>query len=63
MCGECCMEPKYFHLYKIFEPYLAKDEYTNSPCADRNYTEYAYTPTHGVWPVTMTLDLYAHKDE
>lgn len=56
-CGECCMEPKWFYLYKVFEWTLKKAE-TNSPCADRNYTLYKSTPTHGVWPVTMTLDLY-----
>ena len=52
------MLPKNFWIYKIFEPALAKDETTNSPCAVRNYTIYKETPTHGVWPVTMTLDLY-----
>ena len=60
-CGECCMDPKYFWLYKIFEPTLDQDLSTNSPCSDREYTEYQYTPTHGVWPVTMTLDLYGPK--
>ena len=56
-CGECCMNPRWFWLYKIFEPTLHKAE-TNTPCADRNYTIYRDTPTHGVWPITMTLDLY-----
>ena len=56
-CGEACMDPNKFWIYKIFEPGLEKSE-TNTPCADRDYTEYKNTPTHGVWPVTMTLDLY-----
>ena len=57
-CGEACMDPKKFWIYKIFEPGLEKST-TNTPCADRKYTVYKNTPTHGVWPVTMTLDLYA----
>merc|ERR1719231_1449560 len=57
-CGEACMKPSNFSIYKIFEPGLEKSE-TNTPCADRNYTDYVNTPTHGVWPITMTLDLYA----
>merc|ERR1719198_9448 len=57
-CGEACMDPKKFWIYKIFEPGLAKDENSNSPCADRGFHDYKNTPTHGVWPITMTLDLY-----
>ena len=57
-CGESCMDPKDFWLFKIFEPGLAIDETTNTPCKDRKYPKYNSTPTHGVWPVTMTLDLY-----
>ena len=56
-CGECCMKPSLFWVYKVFEPTLKKAE-TNTPCADKKYTIYKSTPTHGVWPVTMTLDLY-----
>ena len=63
MCGEACMLPKHFWIFKIFEPSLAKDETTNSPCAVRKYTIYKETPTHGVWPVTMTLDLYAPSQD
>mgnify|MGYP006889572154 CR=1 FL=1 len=57
-CGEACMDPKHYWLFKIFEPGLAKDNSTNTPCADRGYHEYRETPTHGVWPISMTLDLY-----
>ena len=56
-CGEACMNPKQYWLYKIFEPGLEKSR-TNTPCADRNYTVYKNTPTHGFGPVKMTLDLY-----
>ena len=61
-CGEACMDPKKFWIYKIFEPGLEKST-TNTPCADRNYTDYRNTPTHGVWPITMTLDLYGPTEE
>ncbi len=57
LCGESCMRPMWFWLYKIFEPTLHKAE-TNTPCSDRDYTIYRSTPTHGIWPITMTLDLY-----
>ena len=57
-CGEACMDPSKFWLYKLFEPGLEKSD-TNTPCADRQYTDYQNTPTHGFGPVKMTLDLYA----
>ena len=57
-CGEACMDPSKFWIYKLFEPGLEKSK-TNTPCADRDYTVYKSTPTHGVYPITMTLDLYA----
>ena len=58
MCGECCMDPKDYWLYKMFEPGLSKDETTNSPCSSRDYTLNDSTVTHGGWKVKMTLDLY-----
>ena len=57
MCGECCMEPKYFPIYKIFEPGLAKAD-DNTPCKDKHFSGYDSTVTHGFGPVKMTLDLY-----
>merc|ERR1711865_587709 len=56
-CGECCMEPKHFNLYHFFEKNLKKAD-NNSPCSGFGYKKYDSTVTHGVWPVTMTLDLY-----
>ena len=61
-CGEACMDPKKFWIYKIFEPGLEKSE-TNTPCADREYTTYVNTPTHGFGPIKMTLDLYSPKKD
>ena len=58
MCGECCMHPKDFWKYKIFEPGLKKDEDSNTPCADLEYTAYHKTETHGAGPIKMTLDMY-----
>ena len=63
MCGEACMNPSHFWIFKIFEKNLAKDENdSNTPCADRKYSVYDSTPTHGIPPITMTLDLYAPDD-
>jgi len=56
-CGECCMDPKHYNLYHFFEKNLTKAE-GNSPCSGFGYQKYDSTVTHGVWPVTMTLDLY-----
>ena len=61
-CGEACMLPSKYWIYKLFEPGLEKST-TNTPCADREYTEYENTPTHGFGPVKMTLDLYAKKKD
>ena len=57
-CGESCMDPKDYWKYHIFEPGLAKDWNTTTPCADRKYSKYNSTPTHGFGPIKMTLDLY-----
>lgn len=56
-CGECCMEPSKYSLYKIFEPGLTKAT-DNTPCHTNEYSNYTKTVTHGFGPVKMTLDLY-----
>jgi len=56
-CGECCMDPWYYWLYKIFEIGLHQAE-TDTPCADYGYHEYLETETHGALGITMTLDMY-----
>lgn len=65
MCGEACMDPTKYWIYKIFEPglTLAIDD---TPCAEQksshaqqgNYTVYAKTDTHGGGPISVTLDMY-----
>ena len=56
-CGETCMDPKYFWIYKKFEKWLELAT-SDTPCLDKNYSTYEKTVTHGVWPITATLDLY-----
>jgi cathepsin X len=56
-CGECCMQPKNYFIFKIFEPGLTKAT-DNSPCGDNNFKTYDTTVTHGFGPVKMTLDLF-----
>merc|ERR1712072_466130 len=58
MCGECCMNPKDYTKYKLFEPGLTKATADNKPCADAKFVEYDSTVTHGFGPIKMTLDLY-----
>ena len=55
-CGESCLNPKLFWLYKIFETNLTLAEDTT--CGSLGYTEYIVTETHGVFPVKATLDRY-----
>merc|ERR1719473_2443511 len=54
MCGECCMDPKDFWKYKIFEPGLTNAT-DNNPCAEAKFTDYQSTVTHGFGPVKMTI--------
>jgi len=63
-CGEACMDPSKFGIYKIFEKNLTLSESFN-PCSEQftpfgtHYTEYNDTVTHGLPGVlTVTLDLY-----
>ena len=58
MCGECCMDPSNYWLFKLFEPGLTKHGDSNTPCSDLEYTSYVKTDTHGAGPITMTLDMY-----
>ena len=62
MCGECCMDPKKYAIYKIFEPGLTKAT-DNTPCKDNKYSGYDSTVTHGFGPIKMTLDLYKPDSE
>merc|ERR1711959_302120 len=56
-CGECCMDPKEYKLYHLFEKNLTKSA-VDSPCKSFGFTKYDSTVTHGFGPVKMTLDLY-----
>jgi len=68
-CGEACMDPSKFNIYKIFEKNLTKAD-SNTPCSEQftpvgtHYTEYSETVTHGVpGLLAVTLDLYGPGDE
>ena len=63
MCGECCMDPKDYNKYHLFEPGLTKADGTNTPCADIKYGSYKETVTHGFLSIKMTLDLYKPTEE
>ena len=62
-CGETCMHDHSYPIFKIFEANLTKAVGTDSPCKDQftpvgtHYTVYNGTVTHGVPPLTVTLDL------
>ncbi len=57
-CGECCLDPKDYAKFKIFEPGLTKAE-SNTPCADKNFRIYDKTETHGAGSIKVNLDLYS----
>jgi hypothetical protein len=68
-CGEACMDPSKFNIYKIFEKNLTKSD-SDTPCAEQftptgtHYTEYSETVTHGVpGLLAVTLDLYGPGPE
>ena len=61
-CGEACMIPKDYWIYKVFEKNLTLAA-TNTPCADKNFTVYEETPTHGFGPIKVTFDMYAHPKD
>ena len=56
-CGECCMDPKDYPKYHLFERNLTK-AISAYPCRGFGYGKYDSTVTHGFGPVKMTLDLY-----
>jgi hypothetical protein len=60
-CGESCIAPEKYDIYKVLEPDLTKAD-TNTPCADRGFTTYVNTETHGKHtPVAIALDMYTNK--
>ena len=61
-CGEACIPPKKYKIYKIFEPHLLPANATDPhPCAAAGYSQYVKTVTHGVPGIlSVTLDMY-HK--
>jgi len=58
MCGECCMNPKDYNLYHIFEKGLTLATNPLNQCEELGYPAYDSTVTHGAMGITMTLDLY-----
>ena len=65
-CGEACILPALYPLFKVFEPNLtAAVSRDAKACAKqfspdgRNYTAYNGTVTHGVPGLSVTLDLYS----
>ncbi len=58
-CGECCMKPEDYDLYKNFEKNLQPANASSyAPCFDLGYSTYLQTETHGFGQVKMTLDMY-----
>lgn len=66
-CGDACMDPKKFAIYKKFEPNLTLVDESHPDCSGQYtpvgtfYTDYDSTVTHGdpFGILSVTLDLYA----
>jgi len=56
-CGESCIDPKDYQKIKLFEPSLVKAE-SDTPCADKHFTVYNGTVTHGAGTLKAVLDMY-----
>ena len=56
-CGETCLRPLLFWMYRAFEPGLSLAR-SETPCADAGYGFYLQTTVHGHWPLAVELDLY-----
>merc|ERR1712195_406028 len=62
-CGETCINPNKYFIFKVFERNLTKAT-DNTPCMEQftptggHYTNYTSTVTHGVPGLSVTLDLY-----
>jgi hypothetical protein len=63
-CGETCVNPSSYFIFKIFEKNLTLSD-SDTPCSGQftpvgtHYTEYSETVTHGVpGLLAVTLDLY-----
>lgn len=62
-CGESCIEPPFYKLFKVFEPGLLPAPVTNtSVCGSVGYPYYNSTVTHGIWPLSITVDLYDREN-
>ena len=59
-CGECCINPANYWIFKIFEPGLVKAE--GKSCESLGYSEYENSETHSVFPISVTLDKYKKKE-
>jgi len=56
-CGETCIDPNDYDVYKIFEPGLSLAT-TNTICEDLGYSLYTKTERHGIWPIAISVDMY-----
>jgi len=65
-CGEACIYPGQFALFKAFESNLTRADGSTGykSCADLGWPKYQETVTHGdpLGLLTVTLDLYGHDD-
>ena len=56
-CGENCLNPKLYPIFKLFEKGLTLAN--GVTCESLGYTKYEVTESHGVYPIKTTLDKYS----
>lgn len=60
-CGETCIDPDHYDIYKIFEPALSRAP-INNICEELGYSLYTKTERQGTWPVKIIFDNYKKQD-
>ena len=60
-CGESCIAPDYYNMYKKLEPQLTKAT-TDHPCEEQGFVTFVDSEVHSLGQVHVALDMYTAKD-
>ena len=58
LCGETCIVPATYPLWKFFEPNLKPSSVLRGPCNSSGYKYYVKTKVDSFGPITYTVDYY-----
>ena len=60
LCGESCIMPEHYWIYKLLEHGLTEAK-TNTPCADNDYPHYTNTDVHEFLNIKASVDFFDKK--